>query len=159
MARAQRTLRTPVGLLRVTADERGVVAIDRVTQAVRASRKDSNSRSAKKHADVAVMQLREYFAGKRRKFAVPLSLHGTDFQRRAWAAMRTIPFGTTVSYARQARIIGSPRAVRAVGSANGANPVPIIVPCHRVIASDGSLGGYALGLKMKRWLLAHEAHD
>lgn len=158
MARAQRTLRTPIGLLRVTADECGVTAVDRVTQVVRPSRKDPDDIRAQKHADVAVGQLREYFAGRRRKFTVPLSLHGTDFQRRAWAAMRTIPFGATLSYAEQARMIGAPRAVRAVGGANGANPVPIIVPCHRVIASDGSLGGYALGLKMKRWLLAHEAH-
>jgi len=159
MGRARRTFRTPIGLLRVTADERGVVAIDRVTQVVRPSREDSNSLRAQKHADAAVTQLREYFSGGRRKFTVPLSLDGTDFQCRAWAAMRSIPFGTTVSYAQQARMIGSPRAVRAVGSANGANPIPIIVPCHRVIASDGSLGGYALGLRMKRWLLAHEALD
>lgn len=87
---------------------------------------------------------------------MPLHLEGTEFQQRAWAAMRMIPYGTTVSYARQARQIGRPRAVRAVGTANGANPVPIIVPCHRVIASDGTLGGYALGLGMKRRLLALE---
>ncbi|MFM7392021.1 MAG: methylated-DNA--[protein]-cysteine S-methyltransferase, partial [Actinomycetota bacterium] len=101
-------------------------------------------------------QLREYFAGMRRRFDVPLHLEGTDFQERAWAAMRKIPFGSTISYAQQAKQIGKPRATRAVGTANGANPVPIIVPCHRVIASDGSLGGYALGLAMKRKLLALE---
>jgi len=103
-----------------------------------------------------VRELREYFAGKRRRFTVKLHLEGTDFQRRAWAAMRTIPYGDTMSYAQQSKQIGRPRATRAVGSANGANPVPIIVPCHRVIASDGSLGGYALGLAMKRRLLALE---
>jgi methylated-DNA-[protein]-cysteine S-methyltransferase len=73
--------------------------------------------------------------------------------------MRKIPYGRTISYAQQARSMRTPRAVRAVGSANGANPIPIIVPCHRVIASDGSLGGYALGLRMKQWLLAHEAGE
>jgi methylated-DNA-[protein]-cysteine S-methyltransferase len=84
-------------------------------------------------------------------------MKGTEFQQRAWAAMRRIPYGTTISYARQAERIGNPRATRAVGTANGANPIPIIVPCHRVIASDGSLGGYALGLAMKRRLLALES--
>jgi methylated-DNA-[protein]-cysteine S-methyltransferase len=103
-----------------------------------------------------VRQLREYFAGTRRKFTVPLHLDGTEFQQQAWAAMRNIRYGHTLSYAQQAKAIGKPKAVRAVGSANGANPVPIIVPCHRVIASDGSLGGYALGLTMKRYLLALE---
>jgi methylated-DNA-[protein]-cysteine S-methyltransferase len=116
----------------------------------------AGSTKANQHAEKAVRELREYFAGKRRRFTVKLHLEGTDFQRRAWAAMRTIPYGATMSYAQQSKQIGKPRATRAVGSANGANPVPIIVPCHRVIASDGSLGGYALGLAMKRRLLALE---
>lgn len=85
-----------------------------------------------------------------------LDLDGTEFQREAWGAMRKIPFGSTISYGDQARSIGKPKAFRAVGSANGKNPVPIIVPCHRVLASDGSLGGYSLGLPMKRRLLALE---
>ena len=87
---------------------------------------------------------------------MPLDLRGTDFQLAAWRALCRIPFGTTVSYADQAVMIGSPRATRAVGSANGRNPIPIIVPCHRVVARDGSLGGYSLGLDMKRALLALE---
>lgn len=149
---AQRSLRTPVGLLRITADDRGVVAIERVAKSVVVA----GSAKASRHAEKAVRELREYFAGKRRRFTVKLHLEGTDFQRRAWAAMRTIPYGDTMSYAQQSKQIGKPRATRAVGSANGANPVPIIVPCHRVIASDGSLGGYALGLAMKRRLLALE---
>ena len=149
---AQRTLRTAVGLLRVTADDVGVVAIERVRKSVVA---DGNTR-ADRHAERAVRELREYFAGKRRNFTVKLHLEGTTFQERAWAAMRKIPYGATISYAQQAKQIGAPRATRAVGSANGANPVPIIVPCHRVVASDGSLGGYALGLTMKRRLLALE---
>ena len=85
-----------------------------------------------------------------------LDLEGTEFQRKAWQAMRKIPFGETISYGEQARKVGKPKAYRAVGSANGKNPIPIIVPCHRVLASDGSLGGYSLGLPMKRRLLALE---
>ncbi|MFM8417919.1 MAG: methylated-DNA--[protein]-cysteine S-methyltransferase [Actinomycetota bacterium] len=149
---AQRSLRTTVGVLRVTADDIGIVAIERVKQLVTIT----GSAKANRHAERTVCQLREYFAGMRRRFDVPLHLEGTDFQERAWAAMRKIPFGSTISYAQQAKQIGKPRATRAVGTANGANPVPIIVPCHRVIASDGSLGGYALGLAMKRKLLALE---
>jgi methylated-DNA-[protein]-cysteine S-methyltransferase len=87
---------------------------------------------------------------------VKLDLEGTEFQRKAWQAMRKIPFGETISYGDQARKVGKPTAYRAVGSANGKNPIPIIVPCHRVLASDGSLGGYSLGLSMKRRLLALE---
>ena len=158
---AQRTLRTPVGVLRVTASERGVTAVERVSRASVASRAKVLTRTrvstrAERHADRAVRQLREYFAGTRRNFTVPLHLEGTEFQQQAWAAMCDISYGRTMSYAQQAKAIGKPKAVRAVGSANGANPVPIIVPCHRVIASDGSLGGYALGLTMKRYLLALE---
>jgi methylated-DNA-[protein]-cysteine S-methyltransferase len=152
---AQRSLRTVVGLLRVTADDRGVVAVERVTKSVDAA----GSTRANRHAEKAVQQLREYFAGERRRFNVPLHLEGTKFQRRAWAEMSEIPYGTTISYAQQARRIGNPRATRAVGTANGANPIPIIIPCHRVIASDGSLGGYALGLTMKRRLLALEGSN
>ncbi len=152
---AQRLLRTPVGVLRITASERGVTAVERVSRASVASRAKVSGRAAR-HADTAVRQLREYFAGTRRKFAVSLDLDGTEFQQQAWAAMCGIRYGDTLSYAQQAKAIGKPKAVRAVGSANGANPVPIIVPCHRVIASDGSLGGYALGLAMKRYLLALE---
>ena len=156
------TLTSPVGRLRVTADQRGVVAIDRVAAASgtghRAARHtDARALRAQRHATLAATQLREYFRGERTQFTVPLHLSGTEFQRRAWQAMRKIGYGKTISYAQQARAIGAPRAVRAVGSANGRNPIPIIVPCHRVIASDGGLGGYALGLTMKRRLLAFES--
>jgi len=150
---ACRTLRTPVGVLRVTASDDGVVAVDRVSSAGT----KRGTPPAERHAERAVRELREYFARKRTKFTVSLDLDGTVFQQRAWAAMRRIPYGKTISYAQQAKWIRSPRAVRAVGSANGANPIPIIVPCHRVVASNGGLGGYALGLAMKRWLLAHES--
>jgi methylated-DNA-[protein]-cysteine S-methyltransferase len=101
-------------------------------------------------------QLRAYFAGKLREFDVPLRMDGTAFERRVWRALCKIPHGKTVSYRDIARQIGQPTACRAVGLANGRNPIPIIVPCHRVIGADGSLTGYGGGLHTKRWLLALE---
>ena len=160
MSLAQRWLRTPIGVLRVTASDRGVTNIDRVAMKSNRVARQSSQRgtpAAQRQADRAVRELREYFAGKRTRFTVPVQLEGTPFQERAWATMRKIPYGRTMSYAEQATAMRAPRAVRAVGSANGANLVPIIVPCHRVVASNGGLGGYALGLAMKRWLLAHES--
>ena len=104
----------------------------------------------------AVKQINEYFAGVRRAFDLDLAMPGTDFQRAVWSALRSIPYGATVSYVELARRLGMPRAVRAVGSANGANPLPIVVPCHRVIGSDGSLTGFGGGLDAKRRLLELE---
>ena len=104
-----------------------------------------------------VRQLQEYFAGGRRDFDLPLDLAGTPFQRRAWLALASIPYGTTLSYGEQARRLGVPGAARAVGSANAANPIPIVLPCHRLVGADGSLTGYGGGLDAKRALLAHEA--
>jgi len=106
--------------------------------------------------DEAVKQISEYFAGSRQEFDLSLTLEGTEFQQQVWQELRSIPFGQTVSYGDLARTIGKPRAVRAVGSANGDNPVSIIVPCHRVIGSDGGLTGYGGGLERKKWLLKHE---
>jgi methylated-DNA-[protein]-cysteine S-methyltransferase len=101
--------------------------------------------------------LRAYFAGKRAAIDdLPVATGGTDFQKTVWRALRQIPCGETISYGELARRIGRPAAVRAVGLANGANPIPIVVPCHRVIGSNGSLTGYSGGLERKRWLLAHE---
>ena len=104
----------------------------------------------------AARQLGEYFAGARRRFDLPLRLAGTDFQRTVWRALLTIPFAATRYYAELAGEIDHPRACRAVGAANGKNPISIIVPCHRVLGSDGSLTGYAGGQPAKRWLLDHE---
>lgn len=103
-----------------------------------------------------VDQLREYLAGKRQEFTCPLDLRGTEFQREVWQAVRAIPYGQTRSYRDVAQAIGRPKAVRAVGAANGANPVPIIIPCHRVIGADGSLTGYGGGLALKERLLKLE---
>jgi methylated-DNA-[protein]-cysteine S-methyltransferase len=107
--------------------------------------------------DEAAQQMSDYFAGTRTTFSVPLDLVGTPFQLRAWHALAEIPFGTTVSYADQASRIGHPTAIRAVGAANGRNPVAIFLPCHRIIGSDGSLTGFGGGLERKRYLLEHEA--
>ena len=102
-------------------------------------------------------QLTAYFAGDLREFDLPLVMKGTPFQIRAWTALQQIPYGETRSYAEQARVIGAPDAVRAVGAANGRNPIPIVVPCHRVIGSNGKLTGFGGGLPLKRWLLDHES--
>lgn len=105
----------------------------------------------------ACAQLHEYFAGARTAFDLPLAPAGTEFQRRVWDALARVPYGETTSYAAVARALGDPKAVRAVGAANGRNPIGVVVPCHRVIGADGSLTGYAGGLDRKRWLLRHEA--
>lgn len=103
-----------------------------------------------------VLQLREYFAGKRTEFDLPLDVEGTEFQKKVWTQLARIPYGKTVSYRDVARKIKNEKAVRAVGTANGRNPLSIVVPCHRVIAADGTLGGYAGGLPVKTRLLALE---
>jgi len=107
----------------------------------------------------AVRQLNEYFAGTRREFDLPLRLEGTEFQRRVWRSLTQIRYGETLNYGELAKRIGNPNASRAVGLANGRNPISIMVPCHRVIGADGSLTGYGGGLERKRWLLAHEGLD
>ena len=101
-------------------------------------------------------QLNEYFTGTRREFALPIRAVGTEFQKSVWAALMTIPYGATISYAQQAAVIGRPTATRAVGAANGRNPLPIVVPCHRVVGSNGTLTGFAGGVSIKQWLLDHE---
>ncbi|MFO1069319.1 MAG: methylated-DNA--[protein]-cysteine S-methyltransferase [Geminicoccaceae bacterium] len=102
-------------------------------------------------------QLAAYFAGTLTAFTLPLALHGTAFQRRVWEQLLALPHGTTTTYAAIAGRLGQPTALRAVGAANGRNPVSIVVPCHRVVGSDGTLTGYGGGLPAKRWLLDHEA--
>ena len=104
----------------------------------------------------ATDQLQAYFAGELQSFDFDMELRGTDFQVSVWNALLTIPYGETISYGELARRIGRPSASRAVGAANGANPIPVVVPCHRVIGKDNSLTGYASGIDVKRWLLEHE---
>lgn len=105
------------------------------------------------HNRVFMKAVRDYLSGRRRELDLPLDLRGTPFQKRVWAELCKVPFGETITYAALAKRAGHPRAVRACGSANGANPIPLIVPCHRVIASDGTLGGFGGGLPLKRRLL------
>jgi O-6-methylguanine DNA methyltransferase len=105
----------------------------------------------------AALQLKEYFAQSRQEFDLAVTLHGTPFQCRVWEQLKTIPYGETASYGQLAARIGQPTASRAVGLANGRNPVSILIPCHRVIGADGSLTGYGGGLKRKQWLLEHES--
>jgi len=104
----------------------------------------------------ACQQLQEYFAGTRTAFDVPLAVSGTTFEQRVWELLRAIPYGTTTSYGALAHRLGDPRATRAVGAANGKNPIPIIVPCHRVVGARGELTGFGGGIDRKRWLLEHE---
>jgi methylated-DNA-[protein]-cysteine S-methyltransferase len=155
MATLYTTTDSPIGELLLTGD--GAALTGLYMQAGRRKRIDPAwERSDVAFAD-AVAQLREYFAGERREFDLPLAPRGADFQLRAWAALREIPYGETVTYGEQARRIGHPDAARAVGAANGQNPIAVIVPCHRVIGANGSLTGFGGGLERKRLLLDLEA--
>jgi AraC family transcriptional regulator of adaptative response/methylated-DNA-[protein]-cysteine methyltransferase len=109
-----------------------------------------------KHLRALKKQLKEYFKGKRKEFSVSLVTPGTEFQQAVWNVLRKIPYGKTISYLEQAKLLNNPGAARAVASANGSNPIAIIIPCHRVIGSDGTLVGYGGGLERKRWLIVHE---
>lgn len=146
---------SPIGRMLVTRDERGITGLDLPN-----SRQPRRVRAEWERDDTAFddvrTQLAEYFAGERREFDLPLHMIGAAFQRRVWEALCAIPYGETTSYGKIAAAIGEPGSARAVGAANGQNPVPIIVPCHRVIGADGSLTGYGGGLPTKRWLLEHE---
>ena len=152
------TMESPVGPLLLAANDGGLCFISFAGKkgAVRPQRKWTES--AKPFAEV-IRQLRAYFRGELQEFDVPLNLAGTPFQLCVWESLRMIPYGETRSYGEVARHIGKPDAVRAVGTANGANPIPIIVPCHRVIGSDGSLTGYGGGISIKQKLLALESRQ
>ncbi len=153
----QSVVASPIGPLTLVAAGGALAGVyldaERVPAAVAGAAAAGEDASA---LAAAAGQLAEYFAGQRTEFGLPLALNGTDFQRRVWAALRKIPYGETISYGELARGLGQPSASRAVGLANGRNPIPIIVPCHRVVGSDGSLTGYGGGLDRKRFLLALE---
>ncbi|MEH6764060.1 MAG: methylated-DNA--[protein]-cysteine S-methyltransferase [Aequorivita antarctica] len=145
-------INTPVGILELKGDVEGLASvffkdIDKV---------EVSSKIPKELKD-AVVQLEEYFEGKRKEFSLKLSPEGTDFQKRVWKQLEEIPFGKTTSYQQMANKLGDPKVIRAAASANGKNPISIIIPCHRVIGSDGSLTGYAGGLHRKKWLLEFES--
>lgn len=140
---------SPIGTVEVGGSDDAVTSLVFVEK----KRRGTTSNAV---CDEAVRQIAEYFEGKRQEFDLPIELTGTDFQQRVWSKLDAIPFGQTVSYGDVARSIGKPTASRAVGTANGSNPISIILPCHRVIGNDGSLTGYGGGLWRKEWLLKHE---
>lgn len=142
-------INTPLGTAKIKGDEKGVSVISilqegEISKVIPVELKD------------AVKQLQEYFDGKRTTFNFPINPKGTDFQQKVWKALLEIPYGKTTSYMDLSKKLGDVKAIRAVASANGKNPLWIVVPCHRVIGSDGSLTGYAGGLWRKKWLLEHE---
>ena len=143
-----------LGLIRIQASDDGLTAITFMEPTAVDTADPAPQPNA--HTRLCQQQLAEYFAGQRTRFELPLAARGTSFQQQVWRRLCDIPFGTTASYADIAARLDNPRAVRAVGAANGRNPLAIVVPCHRVIGRDGSLTGYAGGLARKRWLLAHE---
>lgn len=155
---------SPVGELTIGATDDGIRFVlwnnEDHTSSPKASDVDVSSNGSAERREAllaeAVSQLEEYFEGERTEFDLPLDPQGTPFQQSAWLMLRTIPYGQTVSYAHQARTLGDVNKSRAVGAANGKNPIGIIVPCHRVVGSDGSLTGFGGGLESKAWLIDHE---
>jgi len=142
-------INTPLGTAKIKGDENGVSVISILQEG-------EISKTIPLELKDAVKQLQEYFDGKRTKFTFTLNPKGTDFQQKVWKALLEIPYGKTTSYMDLTKKLGDVKAIRAVASANGKNPLWIVVPCHRVIGSDGSLTGYAGGLWRKKWLLEHE---
>ena len=144
-------IHSPLGFTKITGDEDGVTQVtvlnseEKVTDIIPSELED------------CVIQLKEYFEGSRKDFDLKLNPQGTDFQKKVWTQLETIPYGKTISYLDLSKELGDVKVIRAAASANGKNPLWIIVPCHRVIGSDGSLTGYAGGLHRKRWLLEHES--
>jgi methylated-DNA-[protein]-cysteine S-methyltransferase len=155
---------SPIGLLWVACSGRGVCRVLFPGEGAQATLDRWLEASFPTSQPVAVSallrqactELGEYFTKNRRDFTLPLDLQGSPFNQRVWRELTSIPYGATVSYGQLARTLGSPKAARAVGAACGANPVPIIAPCHRVLGSDGSLHGFGGGLPLKTWLLQHE---
>lgn len=142
----QVNIRTPLGVATILGDENGILEIK-----VHDSTEESSE--IPEILQKAVLELQEYFSGKRQNFDLQLNPKGTDFQKKVWEELRNIPYGTTVSYLELSRKLGDEKAIRAVAAANGKNPLWIVVPCHRVIGRNGSLTGYAGGLHRKKWLL------
>jgi methylated-DNA-[protein]-cysteine S-methyltransferase len=160
MTYSYKTMHSPVGELKLVASDKGLAAIlweNDDPKRVRLGLMEED----KKHPVLmeTERQLKDYFAGKLKKFTVKMDFAGTEFQKKVWKGLLTIPFGETRSYAQIAKQIGSPKAVRAVGAANGRNPISIIAPCHRVIGSNGKLTGFAGGLKAKACLLGIESDN
>ena len=147
---AEAIFHTPLGTVRLQGGPQGISSIS-------IADREAVPETVPPELEQACCQLREYFEGKRTRFDFPIDLQGTAFQKTVWNALLEIPYGHTLSYMDLAKRLGDPRAIRAVAAANGQNPLWVVVPCHRVIGSDGSLTGYAGGLHRKKWLLNHES--
>ena len=143
---------TPIGTAKIVGDADGVSEISILKEG-----EVEVSKKIPKELQESVSQLQQYFDGQRNEFTFKLNPHGTDFQQKVWLELLNIPFGKTMSYLELSKKLGDVKAIRAVASANGRNPLWIVVPCHRVIGTDGSLTGYAGGLWRKKWLLEHES--
>lgn len=146
-----RLIVTPIGNMIATADEHGITSLDFTDETFPAALCDNPLLLRLEE------ELRDYFAGNRHTFTLPLTPHGTPFQKAVWETLQTIPYGKTLSYAQEAEKFGNPKAVRAVAGANARNPIAILIPCHRVIASGGGIGGYSGGIWRKEFLLALES--
>ena len=144
-------LKTPIGTAKIVGNKDGIVEISVLDD------EHPTTKDPEEPLKSCMIQLKEYFNGQRKTFSVRLNPLGTDFQKRVWDELLNIPFGKRTSYMKQTLQLGDEKAIRAVASANGKNPIWIIIPCHRVVGSDGSLTGYAGGLWRKKWLLEHES--
>ena len=143
-------INSPLGITKIEGDENGISAISVL------NKEEALTTVIPEILEDAVYQLQEYFEGKRETFNLELNPQGTDFQKRVWDGLLQIPYGKRISYLELSKTLGDVKAIRAVAAANGKNPLWIVIPCHRVIGSDGSLTGYASGLHRKKWLLDHE---
>lgn len=158
-------IHTPLGKMIAGATDEGICLFDfefrkmmpNIRKRISSFLQDDFEAGEHEHIEQLQQQSDEYFRGERQRFDLPLLMTGTEFQQKVWDALHTIPYGSTRSYMQQTKVLGDEKAIRAVARANGENCLAIIVPCHRVVGSDGSLTGYAGGLKAKKWLLEHEA--
>lgn len=156
---------TPLGTMIAGATDAGICLFDfefrkmmpAIKKRIRSFRNDDFEEGEHQHFNLLKQQVTAYFSGELKEFDLPLVFSGTPFQQTVWSALTEIPYGTTRTYMQQAKVLGDEKAIRAVARANGENCLAIVVPCHRVVGSDGSLTGYAGGLSAKKWLLAHEA--
>ena len=142
--------KSPIGTIKITGNNKGIQSVVFIEETIESSEK------IPEFFKPCLLQLQEYFIGVRKDFNLKLHPNGTDFQYSVWEELKKIPYGKTRSYMEQTKALGNLKAIRAVASANGKNPISIIIPCHRVIGSDGSLTGYAGGIWRKKWLLEHE---
>lgn len=149
--------KTPIGTAKIIGDDSGIQSISVLDSELDIERSRNEQDEIPECLQKCVTQLNEYFSGSRKEFNLKLNPQGTDFQKKVWGELLNISFGKSRTYLEQSKSFGDPKAIRAVASANGKNPIMIVIPCHRVIGTDGSLTGYASGIWRKKWLLEHES--